>query len=81
MSTANDPSSFELFMAGIYGRAIRAVFGVALVATGLAFIGGTAGWIVAAFGFVPITAGVFGLCPVAPIWGGHFVGSRYCAPK
>jgi hypothetical protein len=81
MSTAKQPSAFELFMAGYYGRGLRIAFGTGIVAAGLLVIGGTAGWAVAAFGLVPISAGVFGLCPVAPAWGGHFFGSRYCARK
>ena len=28
-----------------------------------------------------IAAGVFNLCPVAPLWGGHFFGSQYCPAK
>jgi hypothetical protein len=70
-----------MFMASGYGRALRVAFGVALIVTGLAVLGGTAGWLIAAFGLVPIAAGVFGLCPVAPLWGGHFLGSKYCARK
>ena len=38
----------------------------------------TAGLAIAAFGLIPIGAGTFNLCPVAPAWGGHFVGARYC---
>jgi membrane-associated protease RseP (regulator of RpoE activity) len=37
------------------------------------------GLVVAVFGLVPLTAGAFNLCPVAPLWGGHFFGSQYCA--
>lgn len=33
----------------------------------------------AAFGLVPITAGVVNVCPIAPAWGGHFFGVRHCA--
>jgi len=57
------------------------MLGIALLAIGLVLIGGTAGWIVAAFGLVPIAAGVFNLCPVAPLWGGYFVGDKYCARR
>ena len=81
MSSAREASWFELFMASGYGRALRVVFGVTLIIGGLVAVGGPAGWIIAAFGLVPIAAGVLGLCPIAPLWGGHFIGSKYCAKK
>jgi hypothetical protein len=81
MSSEAQASWFEIFMASGYGRGLRVAFGLALIVTGLAVLGGAAGWIIAAFGLVPIAAGVFGLCPIAPVWGGHFFGSKYCARK
>jgi Zn-dependent protease len=79
MAIQRESSWVENFMASNYGRVARGVLGIALIGAGLGLIGGTAGWIIAAFGLVPIAAGVFNLCPVAPLWGGHFLGSRYCA--
>ena len=73
-----EPSAFESFMASNYGRVARIGLGLGLITVGLALIGGTPGWIVAGFGLVPIVAGVANLCPVAPVWGGHFIGARYC---
>jgi len=67
-------------MASGYGRLARLGLGIALVAVGLAVVPRPAGLAVALFGLVPIAAGVFNLCPIAPLWGGHFFGSRYCAP-
>lgn len=78
MTTTREASWFEEFMASNYGRAARVMLGVAVIAAGLLLIGGTAGWVVAALGLVPIGAGVFNLCPVAPVWGGHFIGAKYC---
>ena len=80
MSNVN-VSWFEVFMASGYGRFARVALGVVLIAVGLAVVGGTAGWIVAAFGLVPLAAGAFNICPIAPVWGGHFLGSKYCAAK
>jgi len=79
-STAVQPgsSAFARFMAGSYGRLLRAAFGVTVIGTGLFVIGGTAGLGVAAFGLVPVVAGTVNLCPVAPLWGGHFFGAKYC---
>jgi len=79
MSDAHTSSWFERFMASGYGRVIRIAFGVTLIVAGLALVPGIAGLVVAGFGLVPIAAGVVNLCPVAPIWGGHFIGARYCA--
>lgn len=81
MTTHRESTGFEVFMASGYGRLARAALGAALIAAGLLLVGGTPGWVVGAFGLVPIAAGAFGLCPVAPVWGGHFLGSRYCSSK
>ncbi|TAK66319.1 MAG: DUF2892 domain-containing protein, partial [Dehalococcoidia bacterium] len=69
------------FMASGYGRIVRLAFGAGLVAAGLTVVPWPVGLAVAVFGLVPIAAGVFNLCPVAPLWGGHFLGSQYCASK
>jgi membrane-associated protease RseP (regulator of RpoE activity) len=74
-------SAFSRFMAGGYGRLARVAFGATLIGTGLTVVGGTLGLAIAAFGLVPIATGVFNLCPVAPIWGGHFFGASYCPAK
>ncbi len=71
-------SAFSRFMASGRGRVARIAFGGALIAAGTLVVPMPAGIAVAAFGLVPIAAGVFNLCPVAPIWGGHLLGSAYC---
>ena len=80
-SAIEDSSAFARFMASGYGRIVRLGFGAGLVAAGLAVVPWPVGFAVAALGLVPIAAGVFNLCPVAPLWGGHFFGSRYCPAK
>jgi hypothetical protein len=79
--TTHKPSTFEKFMASNYGRAARGALGIGLIAAGLLLIGGTIGWMVAGLGLIPIAAGVLNLCPVAPLWGGHFIGAKYCGTK
>lgn len=81
MSATHDSSSFELFMASIYGRVLRGAFGVAIILAALLFLEGTLAFAVAGLGLIPIAAGIFGLCPVAPLWGGHFIGAKYCGKK
>ena len=79
--TAPEGSAFARFMASSRGRAARVAFGGALIAAGTLAIPMPAGLAVAAFGLVPIAAGVFNLCPIAPAWGGHFFGSAYCPAR
>jgi len=71
----------ERFMASGYGRLARAGIGAMVIAAGLSAVPRPAGLAVAAFGLLPIAAGVLNLCPIAPLWGGHFLGSRYCGSK
>jgi membrane-associated protease RseP (regulator of RpoE activity) len=72
------PGWFELLMASGYGRLIRVAIGLTIITLALLLIDGIARYPVAALGLIPIAAGVLNLCPVAPLWGGHFLGSRYC---
>jgi Zn-dependent protease len=78
---AREGSAFSRFMAATPGRIARVAFGASLIGAGVVLIPAPAGLAVAGFGLVPIAAGVFNLCPVAPLWGGHFFGAKYCAPK
>jgi hypothetical protein len=72
-------SAFSRFMAGCGGRMARVALGTGLVVGGAGVVGGATGVAVSLFGLVPLTTGVFNLCPIAPAWGGHFFGARYCA--
>lgn len=84
MNTATahpEGSTFARFMASGWGRLARVVFGISLIVAGLFVIAGPAGIAVAVFGLVPIGAGTFNLCPIAPAWGGHFIGAKYCGTK
>ena len=72
------PNAFTTFMASTGGRAVRLGLGATLIGAGV-FIGPPAAYAIAAFGLLPIASGAFNLCPVAPLWGGHFLGSKYCA--
>ncbi len=74
-------SAFSRFMASKGGRAVRVAIGATIIGTGLTVVGGGAGLAIAAFGLVPIATGVFNLCPVAPVWGGHFIGAKYCGTR
>lgn len=58
--------SFARFMATTTGRALRVVAGLALIVIGLA-IGGAGGVILAIVGLVPLAAGAFNVCFIAPL--------------
>ena len=74
-------SAFARFMASGAGRGLRIAMGTGLIATGLGVVGGPVGVGMAVFGLLPIASGSLNLCPVAPAWGGHFFGAKYCGVK
>ena len=49
------------------GRGLRAVFGLVLIGLGLGSVHGVAGMAMAAFGLVPLTTAIVGVCPVRPL--------------
>lgn len=81
MSATHNSSWFERFMASGYGRLARAALGLSIIAAALLFLEGTLALAVAALGLIPVAAGVLNLCPVAPLWGGHFIGAKYCGNR
>lgn len=68
--------AFARFMSSIAGRLIRILAGIALVLIGLLTIQGTAGTILAIVGLVPLVAGLFNFCVLAPLFGGPFLGKE-----
>lgn len=62
-------TKFVEFMRGHGGRAVRVALGLTLIAVGLAVVGGTAGALIAIFGILPLSSGVFGLCPLGFLFG------------
>jgi hypothetical protein len=71
-----DMKAFFRFIAGTTGRVIRIVAGLALIAIGILWVGGTGGWILTVVGLVPLAAGLFDWCVFAPLFGLPFVGKR-----
>lgn len=65
------------FLSSTAGRVARGGAGVLLIVVG-ALIGG-AGWIVAAIGLVPLAAGIFDLCLLAPLVRRPFRGRDFRA--
>ena len=68
--------TFLKFMANPFGRGIRMVAGIALIATGLFVVGNTLGIALAAVGAVVFLAGAVNLCLFAPLARGPFWGGQ-----
>jgi hypothetical protein len=62
---------FIAFMKGTWGRLARIVLGLALVALGLAVLGGTTGLVLTAVGLVPIALALSGYCVLDLVAGSH----------
>ena len=65
--------TFPFFMASPQGRGLRIVLGLALVTYGV-FARTPLAWSLAAFGIVPLAAGVFNWCLASPLFGMPFFG-------
>lgn len=65
---------FMSFIASPAGRYLRVVAGVIIVFAGLR-AEGTGGFIIGVIGLVPLLAGSFDKCVIAPLLGGNFDGS------
>ena len=59
---------FLSFMNTSTGRMIRVVAGMAVLVAG-ALLGGVVGTALAVFAVLPIATGVFGVCPINPLFG------------
>ena len=69
--------AFAKFMAGWTGRIIRIVAGIVIIVVALTMIADpTLSIIVAIIGVLPILAGVFNFCLVAPLIGAPFSGRQ-----
>ncbi|MCZ7539003.1 MAG: DUF2892 domain-containing protein [Anaerolineae bacterium] len=62
------------FMASPMGRWLRIVVGIVLILIGLLVIEGTGGTVIAIIGLVPLAAGAFDFCVLAPLLGLPFWG-------
>lgn len=67
---------FARFMASPPGRIVRIVAGVAMMVVGLRSVGGTGGLILAIAGVVPLAAGLFNFCGIAPLIRAPFWGKE-----
>ena len=65
--------AFARFMSSPVGRALRMFVGLAFILVGLA-LQSPIGWVLAVLGLVPLAAGAFNLCLLAPLLGAPFSG-------
>ena len=65
---------FAQFMSSGLGRGLRIVAGIVLMVVGLAVVGGTGGIVLAVIGLVPLLAGIFDVCLLAPLFGAPLKG-------
>lgn len=72
---------FIHFMASPAGRILRFLVGAVLILVGLLAIGGVGGTILAIVGLVPLLAGTFDLCLLAPLFGLPLSGRRIRAEQ
>lgn len=72
---------FIKFMVSPAGRIVRILAGVALIAWGLLGLSGTAGYIVAIIGLVPLLAGLLDFCVFAPMFGYSLSGAKIRSGK
>ncbi len=68
--------TFFRFIASPAGRVLRVVAGLVLTGSGLLSTQGPVRWIITAIGLVPLLAGVFDWCVLAPLFGLPFEGQR-----
>jgi len=71
---SNGSHDFTCFMAGPVGRGVRILAGVALIALGWSRLGTTSGTLLMIVGLLPLLAGIFNVCLIAPIIGAPFSG-------
>ena len=64
------------FMATAAGRLIRIVAGLGLIGWGLAGVGGSDGYLIAAIGALPLFTGLMNICLIAPLLGGPVSGAK-----
>jgi hypothetical protein len=72
---------FVQFMASMPGRIVRIVVGAALLLWGFMGLEATTGIVVMVIGLIPLLAGLFDVCLIAPLFGAPLSGPRIRAGK
>ena len=64
------------FLQGPSGRMLRVMLGLGVIVVGILFLQGTAGFLVAVIGLIPIFTALSGVCVICPLFGYTFEGYR-----
>ena len=64
------------FLQSTYGRMLRVMLGLGVIMVGILFLHGTAGFLVAVIGLIPIFTALSGVCVIGPLFGYTFEGYR-----
>lgn len=67
--------NFVKFMVSGWGRGLRIIAGLILIAIG-AFLLSTINWVLVIIGIIPLAAGLFDFCLLAPLMGYYFSGEK-----
>lgn len=67
--------SFVKFMVGGRGRALRIIAGLLLIGIG-AFLLPEENWVLIVIGIIPLVAGLFDFCLLAPLMGYYLSGKK-----
>jgi hypothetical protein len=67
--------SFVKFMVSNAGRGLRIVAGLILIAIGI-FLFATPNWVLIVIGIIPLSAGLFDFCLLAPLFGYFLSGQK-----
>jgi hypothetical protein len=68
--------AFIEFMASSTGRTVRIITGFVLIILGLLVVKGFWGDVIVALGLIPLMAGAFDVCLLAPLVGAPFSGRK-----
>ena len=68
--------SVILLLMSTPGKMLRVVVGLLVIGVGILIIQGTAGFVVAVIGLIPIFAALAGICLIAPLFGYTFEGLK-----
>ena len=67
--------SFVKFMVSMSGRILRIVAGLAIIAIGI-FLLPNVKWLLIIIGLIPLSAGIFDFCILAPLMGYYLSGKK-----
>jgi hypothetical protein len=73
--------AFVQFMASKTGRWLRVAVGIILLVLGIMVVEDTAGIVLTIIALVPLLAGIFDVCVIAPLFGAPFKGADIRARK